>query len=124
MMPTLIRVSHWGVLSLIFGGKFAARHCLKSFQLLDRYIKLYGNPLSRYLSIIGAKPEKLPLKGSSDSILMRKIEGALKEHQLDEAWKLTRIQASVWFPWPGYLSNLIIVLSFQLTLNVPVELLI
>ncbi|XP_073129482.1 pentatricopeptide repeat-containing protein At4g17616 [Henckelia pumila] len=113
-MLTSIRVSHRGVLGLIFGGKFASSHCYRYFQLLGGYSKLYGNPFSRYLSIIGAKPEKLRLKGSSDSILMRKLEGALKERQLDEAWKTYQDFKRLYgFPGQILVSNLITELSYS-----------
>ncbi|XP_073276433.1 pentatricopeptide repeat-containing protein At4g17616 [Primulina huaijiensis] len=114
MMRTLIRVRHRGVLSLIFGCKFAPSHCFRSFQLLDGYDKLDGNPFSRYLSIVGAKPEKLRLKESSDSILMQKIEGALKEHQLDEAWETYQDFKRLYgFPGQILMSNLITELSYS-----------
>lgn len=114
MMRTSIRVNHRGVLSLIFGGKFAFSHDIRSFQLFDGYDKLYGNPVSRYLSIIGAKPGKLLSKGSSRLIFMQKLEGALKEHHLDEAWATYQDFKRLYgFPGQTLVSNLITELSYS-----------
>ncbi|KAL0295613.1 UNVERIFIED_CONTAM: Pentatricopeptide repeat-containing protein [Sesamum calycinum] len=67
---------------LVF-GQYGVICNAKSSQQLNRYNK----PYLQGFSTIGRKREKLYWKGPSRLILLGKLESALKEHQVDEAWE-------------------------------------
>ncbi|KAL0297248.1 UNVERIFIED_CONTAM: Pentatricopeptide repeat-containing protein [Sesamum radiatum] len=83
MVGSLVRESQRGFLGLIFGRRVTFSCNAKSSQQLNRYNK----PYLQGFSTIGRKREKLYWKGPSRSILLGKLESALKEHQVDEAWE-------------------------------------
>ncbi|KAK4422254.1 Pentatricopeptide repeat-containing protein [Sesamum alatum] len=114
MVRSLVRESQRGFLGLIFGRRFAFSHNAKSSQQLNRCNNPYGNCVLQGFSTIGGKREKLCRKGASRSILLGKLESALKEHQVDEAWETYKDFKRLYgFPDQFLVANLITESSYS-----------
>ncbi|KAI3454106.1 hypothetical protein Pfo_010769 [Paulownia fortunei] len=109
MLRSLIRENQRGFLRLIVGGRFVFSHNV-SCQLLN----IYNKPFSEDFSTIRAKPGKLGCKEPSHSILLGKLERALKEHQVDEALETYKDFKRLYgFPDQFLVANLITELSYS-----------
>jgi len=70
-----------------YGTVIITRETFWRPQVLDAYYKHYQkNPFLLNFST-STHPEKICWEGSSHAVLLRKLETALKDHQLDEAWE-------------------------------------
>nr|XP_023872234.1 pentatricopeptide repeat-containing protein At4g17616 [Quercus suber]XP_023872235.1 pentatricopeptide repeat-containing protein At4g17616 [Quercus suber] len=57
-----------------------------TYQISDVYYRWYQNPYLQKIST-STHPERICWEGSSHAVLLRKLETALKDHQLDEVWE-------------------------------------
>ncbi|KAK9266929.1 hypothetical protein L1049_027188 [Liquidambar formosana] len=75
--------------------------------------KQYQNPsLQQFSTTI--KPERISWEGSSHAVLLRKLENALKDHQVDEAWEAFNDFKSLYgFPEHSLVSRLVTELSYS-----------
>lgn len=80
---------------------------------LDVNYKRYQNPFLQNFST-SIQPERICWEGSSHEVLLRKLEIALKDHQLDEAWEtFNDFKRLYGFPKDILVSKLITELSYS-----------
>lgn len=111
-LQSLMRVNRKGFVRLIFGGRFVWSHNV-SFKELNGYNSPLSNPFPEKFSTIAEKLEKIYLKQPSHSILLGKLDRALKEHKVDEAW-VTYQDFKLLYGYPDqlFISNLITEFSY------------
>lgn len=101
MMRLLVRENQRGFLRFIVSGNFAFGHNV-SFHGVNDFDREKG------FSSIGATLENLCSRGSSRWSLLGKLERALKEHKVDEAWENYKNFKSLYgFPDQLVVANLI-----------------
>ncbi|KAL7112191.1 hypothetical protein ACP275_05G136600 [Erythranthe tilingii] len=113
-LQSLIRANQTGFLRLIIGGRNVCSHNA-SFQQLNSCNgnRSHRNRFSEEFSTIAEKLEKLSSKKPPQWIFLEKLEKALKEHQLDEAWKTYQDFKLVYgYPEQLFISNLITEFSY------------
>lgn len=105
--------SHWTVVISCFGTLFSARENIAIPQVSGVYYQYYWNPFLRKIST-STQPERICWEGSSHVVLLRKLETALKDHQMDEAWvSFNDFKSLYGFPKDTLLSKLITELSYS-----------
>lgn len=111
MMRLLVRENQIGFLRFIFSGNFAFGHNV-SFHGVNGFDRKTGN--QEGISSIGATLENLCSRGSSRWSLLGKLERALKEHKVDEAWESYKNFKSLYgFPDQLLVANLITESSYS-----------
>lgn len=107
-MRSLIRENQRGFLRFIFAGRF---HNV-SYHGVNSYDRKSGN--EEGIASIGATLENLCSRGSSRWSLLGKLERALKEHRVDEAWESYKNFKSLYgFPDQLLVANLITESSYS-----------
>jgi pentatricopeptide repeat protein len=97
-----------------YGTVIITRNVFWRPQVLGVFYKHYQkNPFLRNFST-GTHPERICWEGSSHAVLLTKIETALKDHQLDEAWEsFNDFKRLYGFPKDTLVGRLITELSYS-----------
>ncbi|XP_051119319.1 pentatricopeptide repeat-containing protein At4g17616 [Andrographis paniculata] len=116
MVQKLFRDKQSGLLRLVIGRRFTSSHNVKSFQQLNRFSSSSSSSNLYFLecSAMHSKQGKVCQKRSSRPILLAKLERALKEYEIEEAWETYKEFKSLYgFPDQCSMANLITNLSYS-----------
>lgn len=105
---------HRTALISYYGKVIITREDFWKPHVLDAYYKHYQkNPFLQKNSM-STRPERICWEGSSHAVLLQKLETALKDHQLDEAWESFNDFKSLYgFPQDTLVGRLITELSYS-----------
>ncbi|KAA8525970.1 hypothetical protein F0562_007930 [Nyssa sinensis] len=96
----------------IYDREFVLSYNLRRLQVSDVCYKQHQNPFVQYFST-SIKPESMCWERSSHTVLLRKLEIALKSHQVDEAWQAFNDFKNFYgFPNHSLISGLLTELSY------------
>ncbi|CAK9133872.1 unnamed protein product [Ilex paraguariensis] len=97
----------------IYQLEFTFYHSLGKFREPDLRFELYQKPTIQHLCT-SVQPERLCWEGSSHDVLLKKLEIALKNYQVDEAWDAYKDFKSLYdFPSHSLMNKLMTVLSYS-----------
>ncbi|XAR60243.1 hypothetical protein NMG60_11033521 [Bertholletia excelsa] len=107
------RIAQSTALKSIYDTECILNYSFGNVRYLDFYHKWCMRPFVQHFSA-GTKMESICWGESSQSVLVRKLEVALKDHNLDEAWETYKDFRNLYgFPDHSLMSRLIIELSYS-----------